>query len=73
LVPTSGIPFPGSGLLADRERRRIRRLMRENGIVVEKTRTFNVEEGQEMIRGIISPTGDGQRSRVQHRAEPAGL
>ena len=39
--------------------RRVGRLMRENGIVVERTRKFKVEEGQEMIRGIISPTRDG--------------
>ncbi len=38
---------------------RVGRLMRENGIVVERTRKFKVEEGQEMIRGIISPTRDG--------------
>jgi transposase InsO family protein len=36
--------------------RRVGRLMRENGIIVERTRKFKVEEGQEMIRGIISPT-----------------
>jgi transposase InsO family protein len=52
--------------------RRVGRLMRENGIVVERTRKFKVEEGQELIRGIISPTRDGQRSHVQHRTEPAG-
>jgi hypothetical protein len=46
--------------------------MRENGIVVERTRKFKVEEGQEMIRGIISPTTRRQRSYVQHRAESAG-
>ena len=42
-----------------RERGRVGRLMRENGIVVERTRKFKVEEGQGMIRGIISPTRDG--------------
>ena len=52
--------------------RRVGRLMRENGIVVERTRKFKVEEGQEMIRGIISSTRDGQRPHIQHRAEPAG-
>jgi transposase InsO family protein len=52
--------------------RRVGRLMRENGIVVERTRKFKVEEGQEMIRGIISPTTHRQRSHVQHRPEPAG-
>ena len=30
-------------------------LMRENGIVVERTRKFKVKEGQEMIRGMIFP------------------
>ena len=39
--------------------RRVGRLMRENGIVVEKARKFKVEEGQEMNWGIISPTTDG--------------
>ena len=48
--------------------RRVGRLMRENGIVVERTRKFKVEEGREMTRGIISPTRDGQRSHVQHRS-----
>ena len=38
--------------------RRVGRLMRENGIVVERTRKFKVEEGQQMIRGIICPTRD---------------
>jgi putative transposase len=38
--------------------RRVGRLMRENGIVVERTRKFKVEEGQ--------------RPHVQHCAEPAG-
>ena len=52
--------------------RRVGRLMRENGIVVERTRKFKVEEGQEMIRGIISPTTHGQRPHVQHRTEPVG-
>ena len=51
-----GRPLPGSGLHANRERGRVGRLMRENWIVVERTRKFKVEEGQEMIRGIISPT-----------------
>ena len=53
--------------------RRVGRLMRENGIVVEKAQKFKVEEGQEMNGGIISPTTDGQRSHLQHRAEPIGL
>ena len=35
--------------------RLVGRLMRENGIVVERTRKFKVKEGQEMIRGMISP------------------
>lgn len=35
-----GHPLPGSGLLANRERGRVGRLMRENGIVVERTRKF---------------------------------
>ena len=52
-----GHPLPGSGSHANRERGRP---MRENGIVVERTRKFKVEEEQEMIRGIISPTRDGQ-------------
>ena len=39
--------------------RRVGRLMRENGIVVEEARKFKVEEGQEMNWGIISPTTDG--------------
>ena len=52
--------------------RRVGGLMRANGIVVERTRKFTVEEGQEMIRGIISPTTHGQRPYVQHRAKPAG-
>ena len=63
-----GQPLPGSGLPANRERGRVGRLMRENGIVVERTRKFKVEEGQEMIRGIISPTTHGQQSYLQHRA-----
>ena len=29
---------------------------RDNGIVVERTRKFKVEEGQNMIRGISFPT-----------------
>ncbi len=52
--------------------RRVERLMRENGIIVERTRKFKVEEDQEMIRGIISPTRHGQQPHVQYRAEPAG-
>ena len=36
--------------------RRVGRLRRDNGIVVERTRKFKVEEGQKMIRGIIFPT-----------------
>ena len=52
--------------------RRVGRLMRENGIVVERTRKFKVKEGQEMIRGMISPTTHGQQSPVRHRAKPAG-
>ena len=35
---------------------RVGRLMRENGIIVERTHKFKVEEGQKMIRGIIFPT-----------------
>jgi hypothetical protein len=67
-----GHPLPGSGLHANRERGRVGRLMRENGIVIERTRKFKAEEGQEMIRGIISPTTHRQRPYVQHRAKPAG-
>jgi hypothetical protein len=68
-----GHPLPGRRFQKQSaERGRVGRLMRENGIVVERTRKFKVEEGQEMIRGIISPTTDGQRSYVQHRTEPAG-
>ena len=51
-----GHPLPGSGLLANRERGRVGRLMGETGIIVERTRKFKVEEDEEMIRGIISPT-----------------
>lgn len=40
--------------------RRVGRLMRQNAICVVRTRKFKVEEGQEMIRGIISPTTDRQ-------------
>lgn len=54
-----GHPLPGSGLPANRERGRVGRLMRENGIVVERTRKFKVEAGQQMIGGIICPTRDG--------------
>ena len=36
--------------------RRVGRLMRENGIVVERTRKFKGKEDQETIRGIVSPT-----------------
>lgn len=39
--------------------RRVGRLMRENGIVIERTGKSKVEEGQKMIRGIIFPTRDG--------------
>jgi putative transposase len=55
--------------------RRVRRLMCQNGIQVVRTRKFKVEEDQDMIRGIISPTTHRQRSRLQHRAEStlAGL
>lgn len=49
--------------------RRVGRLMRQNAICVVRTRKFKVEEGQEMIRGIISPTRDGQRPHIQYRAE----
>ena len=35
-----GHPLPGSGLPANRERGRVGRLMRENGIVVERSRKF---------------------------------
>ena len=52
--------------------RRVGRLMRENGIVVERTRKFKVKEGQEMIRGMISPTTHGHQSPVRHRAKSAG-
>lgn len=38
--------------------RRVGRLMRENGIILERTHKFKVEEGQEMIPGIIFPTRD---------------
>ena len=51
--------LPGSGLPANRERRRVGRLMRENAIVVERTRKFKIEAGQQMIRGIICPARDG--------------
>jgi len=57
--PKAVMALPGSGLPANRERGRVGRLMRENGIVVERTRKFKVEEGQQMIRGIICPTRDG--------------
>ena len=46
--------------------------LRENGIVVERTHKFKVEEDQKMIRGIIFPTTDRQQPHVQHRAELAG-
>ena len=55
-----------------RERGRVGRLMRENDIKVIRTQKYKVEEGLEMIRGIISPTTDGQRSHVKHRAQSAG-
>jgi hypothetical protein len=64
-----GQPLPGSGLLANRERGRVGRLMRQNGIQVVRTRKFKVEEGQKMIRGIIFPTTHRQRPHLQHRAE----
>ena len=51
--------------------RRVGRRLRENGIPVERTRKFKVEEDQRMIRKIIFPTTHGQRSHLQHRAEPA--
>ena len=38
--------------------RRIGRLMRENDIKIIRTQKYKVEEGQEMIRRIISPTTD---------------
>jgi transposase-like protein len=52
-------PLPSRGLRANRERGRVGRLMRETEIVVERPRKFKVEEGQEMIRRIISPTTHG--------------
>lgn len=52
--------------------RRVGRIMRENGIIVERTRKFKVEEGQKMIRGIIFPTTHRQRPHLQPRGEPAG-
>jgi|GEM_PF-1132288 len=38
--------------------RHIGRLMRENDIKIIRTQKYKVEEGLEMIRGIISPTTD---------------
>ena len=48
------------------------RLMCENGIIVERTPNFKVEEGQKMIRGIIFPMTHRQQPHVQHRDEIAG-
>ena len=42
--------------------RRVGRLMRQNGITVERTHKSKVEEGQKMIRWIIFPTTHGQQS-----------
>ena len=36
--------------------RRVGRLMRENNIKTIRTHKYKVEEGLEMIRGVISPT-----------------
>ena len=52
--------------------RRIGRLMRENGITIIRTQKYKVEEGQDMIRGIMSPTTDGQQSCVRHCAQAFG-
>ena len=49
--------------------RRVGRLMRQTAIAGVRPHEFTVEEGQEMIRGIISPTRDRQRPDSQHRAE----
>jgi transposase InsO family protein len=38
--------------------RRVGRLMRENNIKTIRTHKYKVEEGLEIIRGIISPTTD---------------
>ena len=48
--------------------RRVGRLMRENGICVELSKKFKVRRGQELIRGINSPTQDQQQPRLQHCA-----
>lgn len=50
-----GHPLPGSGLPANRERGRVGRLMRENGIVVERTRKFKVRRDQNLIQWIKFP------------------
>ena len=42
--------------------RRVGRLMRQNGITVERTHKFKVEEGQKIIRRIIFLTTHGQQS-----------
>ena len=49
-----GHPLPGSGLPANRERGRVGRLMRENGIVVDKNTQIQGDHGQQ--------------SYLQHRA-----
>jgi putative transposase len=55
-----GHPLTSGGLPADRERGRVGRLMRKNGIVVERTRELKVDEGQKMFRGSIFPMTHGQ-------------
>jgi putative transposase len=50
-----GHPLPSTGLHANRERGRVGRLTPEKGDAVERVRKFKVEEGQEMIRRVISP------------------
>lgn len=50
-----GHRLPGSGLHANRERGRVGRLMRENGIVVERTRKFKVMQYQNLIQWIKFP------------------
>lgn len=52
--------------------RQVARLMRENGIVVERMRKFKAEEGQGIIRGIVSPTTLRQRKLAEHRPKPLG-
>ncbi len=57
----------------DAGQRRGGRPMPENGSIVERTYKFRVEEGRQMIRGIICPMRHRQRSQVRHRDELAGL